>query len=56
MLRKTVRCILYLNLHITDEFVMEIKAFFGIVRDIKIHYEHTAHYRCHLDTEWRPES
>ena len=34
----------------------EIKAFFGIVGDIKIHYEHTAHYRCHLDTEWRPES
>lgn len=34
----------------------EIKAFFGIVGDIKIHYEHTAHYRCYLDTEWRPES
>ena len=33
-----------------------IKAFFGIVGDIKIHYEHTAHYRCHLDTERRPES
>ena len=32
------------------------KAVFGIVGDIKIHYEHTAHYRCHLDTEWRPES
>ena len=46
---------LYLSPHITGEFVTEIKAFFGIVGVIKIHYEHTAHYRCYLDTEWRPE-
>lgn len=47
---------LYLSPHITGEFMTEIKAFFGIAGDMKMHYEHTAHYRCYLDTEWRPES
>lgn len=46
---------LYLSPHITDESVAEIKAFFGIVGEAKIHYDHSAHYRCYLDTDWRAQ-
>ena len=32
------------------------QSIFRYRRRPQIHYEHTAHYHCHLDTEWRPES
>lgn len=44
---------LFLSPHITAGFVPEIKVFFGISGDMKIHYDHTPHYYCYLDEGWR---
>ena len=53
ILRKMVQHIFFLSPHITAGFVPEIKVFFGISGDMKIHYDHTPHYYCHLDEGWR---
>lgn len=41
--------IIYMNPHIKDTYISEIKAEFVIASDPVIRYDHSEHYKCYLD-------
>ena len=41
--------IIYMNPHIEDTYISEIKAEFEIESDPVIRYDHSEHYKCYLD-------
>lgn len=51
------RAIIYLNPNIDDSWLPLIKQKFGIrpSDNVKIQYDYSDHYKCHLDEGWVPE-
>lgn len=45
--------ILYMSPHVEDGLIPEIKAAFGLRRDPLVNYDHSSHYHCHLDENYR---
>ena len=43
------KAIIYMNPHIEDTYISEIKAEFEIESDPVIRYDHSEHYKCYLD-------
>lgn len=47
--------ILYMSPHVEERLIPEIKAAFALGRDPIVNYDHSHHYRCHLDEGYRAE-
>lgn len=45
--------ILYMSPHVEEGLIPEIKAAFGLHRDPLVNYDHSSHYHCHLDEDYR---
>ncbi len=43
------KAIIYLNPHVEEKYIAEIKTAFGIKTDPEIRYDHSRHYKCDLD-------
>ena len=43
------KAIIYMNPHIEDKYIREIKEAFRIISDPVIRYDHSDHYKCYLD-------
>lgn len=43
------KAVIYISVHIGEEFVTEIKSTFEISGDAIIRYDHSRHYMCFLD-------
>lgn len=41
--------IIYMNPHIEDKYISEIKTAFGITSEPVIKYDYSEHYKCYLD-------
>lgn len=41
--------IIYMNPHIEDKYISEIKTAFRITSNPVIRYDHSEHYKCYLD-------
>lgn len=41
--------IIYMNPHVEDKFIAEIKMAFGITSESVIRYDYSEHYKCYLD-------
>lgn len=51
------RPVIYMNPNIDETWLSYIKEEFGIrpSDECKIQYDHSKHYKCHLDDGWKPE-
>lgn len=47
--------IIYMNPNIDESFIPDIKSEFGLRQDVKIRYDYSDHYKCHLDDGWKPD-
>ena len=43
------KAIIYMNPNISAEYIDEIKTAFGIDSEPVIRYDHSEHYKCHID-------
>lgn len=48
--------VLYMSPHIPESLLPEIKAAFRLRQEPIIHYDHSVHYRCHLDEGYTPRA
>lgn len=48
-LNKKGQPVIYMNPNIDESVTAEIKSKFGLKEEPVIHYNHSKHYRCHLD-------
>ena len=44
------KAIIYMNPNIKDEYIDKIMTAFGIYSEPIIRYDHSEHYKCHIDT------
>ena len=49
------RFIIYMNPNVPDEMISSIRSEFGIRTDPIIRYDHSDHYKCYLDSGWKPD-
>ena len=51
------RATIYMNPNIDDSWISEIKKEFGILPsdDVRVSYDYSDHYKCHLDDGWKAE-
>lgn len=47
--------IIYMNPNIDESYVSQIKTEFGLRQDPIIKYDHSEHYRCHLDEGYKSD-
>ena len=47
--------VIYLNPNIDESFIPQIKSEFGLRVTPKLFYDHSEHYKCHLDNGWRAD-
>jgi len=47
--------IIYLNPNIDDSTVRQIKSEFGLRSEPTMRYDHSDHYKCHLDSGYEPD-
>lgn len=47
--------VLYMSPHVPESLLPEIRAAFGLGSDPIVHYDHSVHYRCHLDEGYRAQ-
>ena len=45
--------IIYMNPNIEESEIPNIKREFGLRSEPKISYDHSDHYKCHLDDDWK---
>lgn len=45
--------ILYMSTHVEESIIPAIKAAFNLGRDPVVRYDHSIHYRCHLDAGYK---
>ena len=43
------KAVIYMNVHIGEKYISEMKAAFEISGDVVIRYDHSRHYMCYLD-------
>lgn len=43
------KAVVYMNPHIEEKYIAEIKAAFGITTEPEIRYDHSRYYKCCLD-------
>ena len=43
------KAVVYMNPHVEEKYIAEIKAAFGITTEPEIRYDHSRHYKCCLD-------
>ena len=48
-INKRGAAVIYLNPNIGEKTLAEIRAFFGLPDDVRVHYDGSDHYRCYLD-------
>lgn len=39
---------IYMSPYVSERFIPEVKAAFGITEEPRIHYDFSRHYRCHM--------
>ena len=54
VISKKGKATIYMNPNIDDKFIDGIKSLFGLDNSPKIKYDNSNHYKCYLDSEWKP--
>ena len=50
------RVVIYLNPNVPENMLSDIRKEFGIIEVPIIRYDHSEHYKCHLDDGWKPDN
>lgn len=45
------KAVVYMNPHVEEKYIAEIRTVFGITTEPEIRYDHSRHYKCFLDED-----
>lgn len=47
--------VIWLNPNIEEDRISEINSAFGLKGEVTVKYDHSEHYKCYLDDDWRAD-